>query len=39
MEFHHPTGGSAKFLERAMVEQTNEAVGAMGDEIRKALEK
>ena len=37
MEFHHPTGGSAKFLERAMVEQTTEAIDAIGDEIRKAL--
>jgi len=37
MEFHHPTGGSAKFLERAMVEQTAEAIDAMGDEIRRAL--
>ena len=37
MEFHHPTGGSAKFLERAMVEQTTEATDAIGDEIRKAL--
>ena len=37
MEFHHPTGGSAKFLERAMVEQSTETTDAIGDEIRKAL--
>jgi hypothetical protein len=37
MEFHHPTGGSAKFLERAMVEKTDAAIEKMGDEIGKAL--
>jgi hypothetical protein len=38
LEFHHPTGGQAKFLELAMVETTEQATEAIGLEIRKALE-
>ena len=38
MEFHHPTGGHAKFLELAMLEKTDAATNKIGDELRKALE-
>jgi hypothetical protein len=38
MEFRHPTGGSAKFLELAVVEKADDAVNKIGDEIRKVLE-
>ena len=38
LEFKHPTGGHAKFLEIAMIEKTDEATEKIGDEIRKALE-
>ena len=38
LEFRHPTGGSAKFLELAVNEKASEANDAIGAEIRKALE-
>lgn len=38
MEFRHPTGGVAKFLELAVIEKAPEANDAIGAEIRKALE-
>ena len=38
LEFKHPTGGSAKYLELAMLEKADDALDAIGAEIRKALE-
>ena len=38
MQFKHPTGGSAKFLELAMNEKGSDAISKTGDEIRKVLE-
>ncbi len=37
LEFHHPTGGQAKFLELAMVEKSEQATAAIGTELRKVL--
>lgn len=38
MEFKHPTGGQAKFLETAMLEKADEAIDTVGRELRAALE-
>jgi hypothetical protein len=37
MEFKHPTGGSAKFLEMAMLEKGSDAIDKTGEVIRTVL--
>jgi hypothetical protein len=37
LEFRHPTGGQAKFLESAMVEKSGDALAKAADVIGKAL--